>query len=187
MRWSRRDTRSRLRFAYERLIRLAVASASEAVGRPGRSIRALAANSARTLGALSFRWWARCRHPLSLVLCCAGLTPDCIRRRAGKQSQCSVSGGGAGGAIFASAPEATPFQRVHPADFSTAATNESSAAQMDQPSPRDSITITINAAPAPRRGPIPCADRWGSSNIQSVQYRVSSLDYALCFEYLQSF
>ena len=48
MRWSRRDARSRLRFAYERLIRLAVASASEAVGRPGRSIRALAENSART-------------------------------------------------------------------------------------------------------------------------------------------
>ena len=88
------------------------------------------------------------------------------------KTEVSVACRGAGGAIFASAPEATPFQRVHPADFSTAATNESSAAQMDQPSPRDSITITINAAPAPRRGPIPCADRWGASNIQSIQYRV---------------
>ena len=37
----------------------------------------LAENSARWRP--SFRWWARCPHPLSLVLCCAGLTPDCIR------------------------------------------------------------------------------------------------------------
>jgi hypothetical protein len=36
---------------------------------------------------------------------------------------------------------------------------------MDQPSPRDSITITMNAAPAPSFGPIPCVVRLGSSNI----------------------
>ncbi len=66
---------------------------------------------------------------------------------------------------------AVPFPEtwVYPADFSTATANERSAAQMDQPSPRDSITITKNAAPAASCGPIPCAGRWGSSNIQSVR------------------
>jgi hypothetical protein len=51
------------------------------------------------------------------------------------------------------------FARVYSVDFNTAATNEASAAQMDQPSPRDSITITTNAAPAASRRPIPCGDR----------------------------
>lgn len=51
-----------------------------------------------------------------------------------------------------------------PAAFTKTITKERSASQIDQPSPTDSITITMNAAPARSRGPIPCADRRESSN-----------------------
>jgi len=47
---------------------------------------------------------------------------------------------------------------------------------MDQPSPRDSITTAINAAPATSRGPIPCvADRLRSSNLIRTHREFSSI------------
>jgi hypothetical protein len=58
---------------------------------------------------------------------------------------------------------------AYPTDLSAAATNEQSAAQMDQPRPRDSITIAINPAPAPNRGPLSWMKRWGFSTIETVR------------------
>ena len=52
---------------------------------------------------------------------------------------------------------------------------------MDQPSPMDSITITMNAAPARSCGPIPFADRWRVLQLAVRAKQVSSSDYALGF------
>src|SRR5207302_9224400 len=64
---------------------------------------------------------------------------------------------------------------IYPTDFSTAVARETIAAQMDHPSASDRIRIMTNAVPAPNRRPKPCADadRWGSSNVQSVGSRIT--------------
>jgi hypothetical protein len=160
---------ARLRFAYERLVRLAVTSISEVVGRSGRSICGPGDNWVETsaLGALGSGRW---RHPPRFgTLLCWGWRHTA--KMPCRTAEVSLACRETGGVVFTLSPLRCALLEawVYPTDFSTAAANEQSAAQMDQPSPRDSITTTRNAAPATSRGPIACADRWGSSNIQSVR------------------
>lgn len=94
----------------------------------------------------------------------------CMRCRPGKQEVSLAGRRGWPRGIYPVSDAAVLFRDwIYRADFSAAEANERIAAQMDQPSPRDSIAITINAAAVPNRGPIPCAHRWRSFNIQSAR------------------